>query len=66
LPEENLAPKNFIFQPLTANEHKNVKVTYKILNNDEIKRLHVNFGKKKKQKNSRLQSVISLMLEVTK
>jgi len=46
-----LPPKNFIFQPLTANEHKTEQMlnfTYKILNKDQIKRLQGNFLKKKK------------------
>ena len=61
-----LPPNNFIFQPLTANEHKNeqmLNLTYKILNKDQIKRLQGNFLKKMK-KNSHMQSVISSMLEV--
>ena len=43
--------KNFIFQPLTAYEHKTEKMlnfTYKILIKDQIKRLHGNFLEKKK------------------
>jgi len=46
-----LPPKNFIFQPLTANKHKTEQMlnfTQKILNKDQIKRLQGNFLKKNK------------------